>query len=79
MEGGTTRRNNFNWGANFAPQSSGGKRFSSISPQYQTDNVRRPNATENSFSLKTTNKTSFLERLPNMRWNDYRSTSLIET
>ena len=78
VEGGTTRRNNFNWGANFAPQSSGGKRFSSISPQYQTDNVRRPNATENSFSLKTTNKTSFLERLPNMRWNDYRSTSLIE-
>ena len=88
VEGQTTRRNNLNWGANFAPRSSRSSIFSHTSPQvenlfrpstqYQIDDVRRPRAVESNLSRKPTGRTSFLERLPNLHWNDYRSTSLIE-
>lgn len=88
VEGQTTRRNNLNWGANFTPRSSRSSIFSNTSAQaenlfrrssqYQIDDVRRPRPVESNFSRKPTDKPSFLERLPNLRWNDYRSTSLIE-
>ncbi|MDE0484826.1 MAG: hypothetical protein OXI67_19785 [Candidatus Poribacteria bacterium] len=88
VEGQTTRRNNLNWGANFTPRASRSSIFPNTSPQvenlfrpssqYQIDDVRRPRPIENNLSRKPTGRTSFLERLPNLRWNDYRSTSLIE-
>ena len=88
VEGPTTRRNNFNWGANFTPSPSRSSVFPATSPQtenlfrpssqYQIGDIRRPNPTENDLSRKPIDKTPFLEKLPNLRWNDYRSTSLIE-
>lgn len=89
-EGQATRRNNLNWGANFTPRSSRSTVFSPISQQtenlfrpssqYQIDDVRRSRPVESELSRKTpTEKTSILAKFPNLRWNDYRSTSLIET
>ncbi len=89
VEGQTTRRNNLNWGANFTPRSSRSNVFSPISQQpenlfqppsqYQRDNGRRPSSVEGDLSRKPTDKTSILAKFPNLRWNDYRSTSLIES
>lgn len=89
LEGPTTRRNNINWGANFTPKvrrdaviaarSPQAKNLYTVSSQYQRDSVRRPSAMESDLAPKTpTGKMSFLRWLPNLRWNDYRSTSLIE-
>ncbi len=82
VEGQTTRRNNFNWGANFTPRSSRSTLFSPTfrpSSQYQIGDIRRSSPIESNLSRKPTDKTSFLEKLPNLRWNDYRSTSFIES
>ena len=83
VEGQTTRRNNFNWGANFAPRSSRSSTFSNMSSQaenlfrpsaqYQSGDGRRPSSVESDLS-----RNSILAKLPNLRWNDYRSTSRIE-
>ncbi len=89
LEGATTRRNNINWGANFTPKTSRGAAFAAASPQvdnlytsssqYQRDSARRPSGLESDLAPKTpTGKMSFLKWLPNVRWNDYRSTSYIE-
>lgn len=89
LEGPTTRRNNINWGGSFTPKASRGAALTAASPQvenlytsssqYQRDSARRPSALESELAPKTpTGKMSFLQRLPNLRWNDYRSTSLIE-
>ncbi|MYF99723.1 hypothetical protein F4212_11440 [Candidatus Poribacteria bacterium] len=88
VDGPTTHRNNYNWGANFAPRTNRGIGIPVVSPQtqdlfrptsqYQIGDIRRKNPTESDLSQKT-DKTSFLQRLPNLRWNDYRSTSLIDS
>ncbi len=87
VDGPTTRRNNYNWGANFAPHTNIGRGVLLTTPQtqdlfrpasqYQIGDIRRKNPTESDLPQKT-DKKSFLQRLPNLRWNDYRSTSLIE-
>lgn len=87
VDGPTTRRNNYNWGANFAPRTNRDRGIPGASPQtqdlfrsssqYQIGDIRRENFTESDLPQKK-NKMSFLQRLPNLRWNDYRSTSLIE-
>ncbi len=87
VDGPTTRRNNYNWGANFAPRTNIGRGIPLTTPQtqdlfrpasqYQIGDIRRKNPTESDLPQKT-DKKSFLQRLPNLRWNDYRSTSLIE-
>ena len=83
----TTRRNNFNWGANFTPRSSRGAGFWATFPQeenlfrpssqYQIGDGRRPRTVESDLSQKSADKTSILEKFPNLRWNDYRSTSVM--
>ena len=88
VEGQTTRRNNLNWGANFTPRSSRGNVVSPtplqeaglIRPtsQYQIGDIRRPSSMESHLSRAPTDKTSILAKLPNLRWNDYHSTSRIE-
>ncbi len=85
IQGSTTRRNNLNWGVNFKPrtntfttrnqQSLQGENLFRPSTQYQIDNIRRPIHAENSSIQKQSEKTSILRKLPNLRWNDYRSTS----
>ncbi len=87
IQGSTTRRNNLNWGVNFKPRSntftarpqqlSQTENLFRPSTQYQIDNIRRPIRTESDTSLKPSKKTGFLSKLPNLRWNDYRSTSNI--
>lgn len=87
VDGPTTRRNNYNWGANFTPRTNRGRGVPLTTlqtqdlfrptSQYQIGDIRRKNPMESDLPQKT-NKTSFLQRLPNLRWNDYRSTSLIE-
>ena len=89
LDGPTTRRNNINWGTNFTPNTSRSAAFATTSPQvenlytssseYQRDSARRPSALESDLAPKTpTGKMSFLKWLPNVHWNDYRSTSYIE-
>ena len=88
VEGQTTRRSNFNWGANFTPRSSRSTTFSNISSQaenlfrpstqYQIGDGQRPSSMESDLSRRPTDKTSILAKFPNLRWNDYRSTSRIE-
>ena len=89
LNGPTTRRNNINWGANFTPKARKGIPFAGTSPQvenlytsssqYQRDRARRPSALESDLASKSpAGKMSFLNWLPNARWNDYRSTSYIE-
>jgi len=89
VDGPTTHRNNYNWGANFTPRINRGRGVQLTSPQaqdlfrpssqYQVGDIRRKNPAESDLSQNTmAGKTSFLQRLPNLRWNDYRSTSLIE-
>ena len=90
VEGPTTRRNNFNWGANFKPTLRSTSVFPTTSPQeenlfrpssqYQINDIQRPNPMDSDLSRRSpTGKTSFLNKLPNLRWNDYRSTSRIES
>ena len=89
LEGPITRRNNINWGTTFTPNTRKGAAITSRSPQegnlytsssqFQRDSARRPSPLESELAPKTpTGKMSFLQWLPNLRWNDYRSTSLIE-
>ena len=59
------------------------------SSQYQLDNIQTPplklltgTATKNingeaSKDVQTTRQTSLLKKLPNLRWNDYRSMSVL--
>ena len=90
VEGPTTRRNNINWGANFKPTSRSTSVFPTTSPQeenlfrpssqYQINDIQRQNPMDSDLSRRSlTGKTSFLNKLPNLRWNDYRSTSHIES
>ncbi len=89
VKGQTTRRNNLNWGANFTPRASRNTAFSPTSQQ--TENLFRPSSQfqrdgglrqspmkSEIFRRTPTEKTSILAKFPNIRWNDYRSTSLIE-
>lgn len=88
VEGQTTHRNNVNWGVNFTPRSSRGNVLSNTftqdtgpnraSSQFQPDGIRRPISKESNSTSKPVEKTPILRRLPNVRWNDYRSTSVID-
>ncbi len=89
VDGPKTRRNNINWGANFSPRANRGRGILPTTPQaqdlfrpssqYQVGDIRRKGPVESDLSSQSsTGNTQFLQRLPNIRWNDYRSTSLIE-
>ena len=81
----TTRRNNVNWGASFSPRTrrnnnlfaSTSQRENILRPssQYQIDDIRSPRRTDNEPAKHA--QTPLLEKLPNLRWNDYRSTSVL--
>ena len=83
--GNATIRNNFNWGVNFN-RLSGSSRVGGRSPQRNTQantpyqNTRTNNQEKNEATPeeRPTEKTSLLKRLPNLRWNDYRSSSRVE-
>lgn len=81
----TTRRNNVNWGASFSPSArSSINSFTSASQsqytlgpssQYQLDDIRHTRPTDNEPAK--TGQTTLLGKFPNLRWNDYRSTSVL--
>ena len=85
VEGQTTLKNNLNWGAHFTPRSRGGSTYSPAFTRgtglnrstFQPDTIRRPTPIVNNTIGKPTEKTPILTRLPNIRWNEYRSTSII--
>ena len=76
--GNATLRNNFNWGVNFnrlAGSSSVGAR----SPRpYQNTRTNNPRNGTSTPEERPTEKTSLLKKLPNLRWDDYRSNSRVE-
>lgn len=86
VEGQTTLKNNLNWGVNFTPRSRSGNTYSPTFTRrdglnrstFQPDTLRRPTTIANNNTRKTTEKAPLLIRLPNIRWNDYRSTSVID-
>ena len=67
-----TIRNNFNWGVNFNRRSGGG-----IAPLTGIrTNTRRDNTVAS--EQRTSAGTGLLRKLPNLRWDDYRSNSRTE-
>ena len=80
-----TIRNNFNWGVNFnrLAGSSGVRGFSSgvssRSPRpYQNTRTNTQQREASTPEEPPTQKTSLLKKLPNLRWDDYRSSSRVE-
>ena len=71
--GNATIRNNFNWGVNFN-QLAGSS--SVTARNTRTNNQRNGTSTAEE---RPTQKTSLLKRLPNLRWDDYRSSSRMES
>ena len=69
-----TIRNNFNWGINFN-RLAGRHRGEVPSPLPRTNNQGSSTSTQGE---RPTPKTSLLKRLPNLRWDDYRSSSRVE-
>ena len=67
----TTIRNNFNWGINFNKRS--GSRQNS--GQLRNAPIAAESALTDNRQLKTEN---YLKKLPNLRWDDYRSSSRME-
>ena len=80
-----TIRNNFNWGVNFnrLAGSSGVGGFSSgvssRSPRpYENTGTNTQQRNASTREERPTQKTSLLKKLPNLRWDDYRSSSRVE-
>ncbi len=81
----TTLRNNVNWGASFSPRiqrsnnlftsTSTRENIFNPSSQYQIDDIRSPRLADNSPAKPE--QTPLLGKLPNLRWNEYRSTSVL--
>ena len=73
-----TIRNNFNWGVNFN-QFMGSSGVGVRSPRsYQNTRTSNPRNGTSAPEKRPTEKTSLLKKLPNLRWDDYRSNSLVE-
>ncbi len=68
-----TIRNNFNWGVNFNQLAS---RREVTSPLPRTNSQGSSTSTQS--ARPETPKTSLLKKLPNLRWDDYRSSSRVE-
>ncbi len=83
--GNATIRNNFNWGVNFN-RLSGSSRVgssalgvSSRAPRpYQNARTSSQRNGTSTPEERPTQKTSLLKKLPNLRWDDYRSSSQVE-
>ena len=76
--GNATIRNNFNWGVNFN-RLSGSSGVGARSPRsYQNTRTSNPRNGTSTPEERPTEKTSLLKKLPNLRWDDYRSNSLVE-
>lgn len=69
-----TIRNNFNWGVNFN-QLVGRRRSEVTSPLPRTNDQGSRTSTPEE---RPAPKTSLLNKLPNLRWDDYRSSSRVE-
>ena len=72
--GNATIRNNFNWGVNFN-QLVGRRRSEVPSSLPRTNNQGSSPSTPEEHPAP---KTSLLKKLPNLRWDDYRSSSRVE-
>ncbi len=85
-----TQRTNTNWGASFSPRTRNSSNLfgtTSVkenlfrpSSQYQLDTIQKPpvkilTGTDNQAPKLT--QTSLLQKLPNLRWNDYQSNSVL--
>ena len=81
-----TIRNNFNWGVNFNRRSGSGRVSPTFSPVGGNSDSRLPvierqknPVGRNSDSRQSTSAgAQLLKRLPNLRWDDYRSSSRTE-
>ena len=84
-DGQKTQRTNINWGARFSPRTRNRTNLPGTTPlrqnilrpssQYQLDDIRQPRPTDNEAAKPT--QTSLLEKFPNLRWNDYQSSSVL--
>lgn len=88
-----TQRTNINWGASFSPRARSSSNLFGTTPlrenilrpssQYPLDSIEKPpsrilTGTENiNRETPKLTQTSLLQKLPNLRWNDYRSTSVL--
>ena len=79
-----TQRTNINWGASFSSRARSSSNFFGTTPlrenglrqtSHQLDTIQKPRPTDNEAQKPT--HTSLLQKLPNLRWNDYRSTSVL--
>ncbi len=72
-----TIRNNFNWGVNFNRRSGSG----SITPTNRPENTRtsEQEKTTAASEQNPSKGAQLLRKLPNLRWNDYRSGSRVES
>ena len=76
--GNATLRNNFNWGVNFN-RLAGSRGVATRSPRpYQNTRTNSPRNGTSTPEKRPTEKTSLLKKLPNLRWDDYRSNSRVE-
>ena len=73
-----TIRNNFNWGVNFN-RLSGSSSVGARSPRpYQNTRTNNQQTDASQSEARQAPKTSLLKKLPNLRWDDFRSSSHIE-
>ena len=78
----STIRNNLNWGINFNRRSGSGRVSPTFTPVGGNSDSRLPISSPEKNSVKPEQDTStgaqLLKRLPNLRWDDYRSSSRME-
>ena len=72
-----TIRDNFNWGVNFNQRSGSG----SVTPNSTRESARTGGQTTEAMASERTppKRAQLLRRLPNFRWDDYRSSSRVES
>ncbi|GEM_PF-746311 len=77
-----TIRNNFNWGVNFNRRSGNAQVSPTFTPVGENSDSRLPISSPEKNSVepeqRTSTGTQLLKRLPNLRWDDYRSSSRTE-
>ena len=72
----STIRNNFNWGVNFNRRSGGG--FMTPTAPQRNISVSRQEKSPVEPKQSTSAGAALLKKLPNLRWDDYRSSSRME-
>ncbi len=71
-----TIRNNFNWGVNFNQRS--GRGFTTLTPAPRNTRIGRQEKLPAEPKQRTSTGAALLKKLPNLRWDDYRSSSRMD-